>query len=378
MKRALTLGCSALLASGLAFGGCGDDDGGGNAIPLNQLEDSYLRGYCELAMDCSSEPFVAMLDGDLDACMDFLGMQGEMSGGMGLIVDSVNAGDTSYDGAAARQCLDALQSASCDAIEAGAPDPACEEVFTGVLPNDESCTLDEQCAGGWCDMSLACPGTCADTVPLNGDCTGSAPCARSLICENDVCIADPGPLALGQDCADSERSCTYSSWCDYEITGQCVARVGVGQTCDWDEMCQDGLYCTDEGLCAEVQIVRTQGGECGGYEVGPFCSLAEGLGCVMEWAGQEAVGTVCQPLRQVNDDCLEFDQGTETATMYPCDMLAGLYCDMDTTNMTGVCLAKKDGGAVCEEDEECLSDYCDGTGHCYQESTDPCEEYVAN
>jgi hypothetical protein len=332
-----------------------------------------MRAYCDLAMECSSEPFVAMLDGDMDTCLDLLAMQGEVEGSMGAMIDSVNQGNISYDGVAARECLNAMQTASCDAIEAGSPDPACDEVFTGVLPNDDSCVYDEECAGGWCDMSVDCPGVCADAIPLNGDCSGYARCQLGLVCENDVCVVDPGPLALGQECADSERSCTYSTWCDYEMTGQCVARLGVGEECWWDEMCQDGLYCNGEDQCAQMQIVSTQGGACGGYETGPFCSLAAGLGCVMEWAGGEAVGTTCEPLRTLNDSCLEFDQPSETATLYPCDMLSGLYCDMDTQNMTGVCAAKKEGGAVCEDDEECISGYCDTTGHCYASSNDPCD-----
>lgn len=374
MRRMTGLGCTLLLGMGLALGGCGDDDGG-SSLPLNQVESSYMRAYCELAMDCSNEPFVAMLDGDVDACMDFLAMEGDVSNSIGTMIDSVNAGDTSYDGAAASQCLEAMENASCDDMGAGAPDPACDEVFIGLLPNNDSCTMDEQCAGGWCDMTIDCPGTCGEAVALDGDCTGDAPCAKSLICDSGVCIVDPGPLATGEDCGDSERDCTYSAWCDYEITGQCVARVGVGQDCDWDEMCQDGLFCTDDGQCAQVQVVSTQGGACGGYEVGPFCSLAEGLGCVMEYAGGEPVGTTCEPLRQLDDDCVEFDQGTETATIYQCDMLGGLYCDMDMSAMTGVCLAKKDGGAVCEDDQECVSDYCDETSHCQAVSTDPCDNY---
>lgn len=369
-KLAGLFGCVALMSAGLALPACGDDDGGNNEIPLNQAETVFLETYCQFAMDCVNEPMVAAMEGDLQTCLDFLAVQSDI--GLSSQIAGVNAGNIAYDGAAARQCLNAMQTASCDAFGEGSPDPACDEVWTGLLADGSDCSMDEECVGGWCDTSAGCPGQCDVVAELDEDCS-SRPCASGLACDysTDLCIVEPGPIAQGQACTSTERSCEYGTWCDYEGTGNCMAALGAGQTCYQDDMCQAGLYCGEDGMCAEITVVGA-GEACGGYQEAPFCSLADGLGCVMESTGGQQSFTTCEPLRQLNEDCLEYDTQTQSGAMYMCDMLSGLYCDIDEQNMTGVCAAKKAGGAVCADSDECLSGYCDQTGHCY-ESTNACD-----
>ncbi|MFH2008938.1 MAG: hypothetical protein ABI333_20280 [bacterium] len=353
------------------LGACGDDDSG--PIGINDLESAYMRNYCEVAIDCDFDVYVAFFGGDVDTCLEFLESSGGMENGLQTLIDSVNAGNTSYDGALARQCLNAMQSLSCGEIYgAGSPDPACDETFTGLLGNGTDCTMDEECSGGWCDMTTACPGVCANRVLLGGDCSMGQTCEFGAECEAGMCILDPGPLGLGDDCVESYRECAYGLWCDWSGNGVCENRVAAGQTCENQQQCQHGLWCNGEGRCAEVELASHVGDACGGFEEAPFCNLGLGLGCVAEYTDALEY-TVCAQMLQAGGTCMEQDPSTEVVTVTPCDMFANLYCDMDMQNYTGVCMTKKAGGQQCVEDEECQSDYCQMDGTCLSESTDPCD-----
>lgn len=372
-KHVVTSCLCTLLAAGLVLGACGGGDKKSEAIPLDQLESSVMRAYCKLAMDCSASPMLALLEGDVEACVTLFIGEGDMAGAMAQLVASVNAGNTAYDGVAARTCLNAMENASCATFAQGSPDPACDETFVGLLADGASCTLDEECSGGWCNMELSCPGVCDVTAGLTESCAGYRPCDLGLLCEGDVCIADPGPIPVGESCASTERGCEWGAFCDSYETGNCTARVSAGQSCYYDGMCQQGLFCDGDGACAQLVVVSQQGGACGGYEDGPFCSLAAGLGCVMDNSSGSMAGTTCEPLRQTGQDCLEANMQTEVITFYPCDMLEGLYCDMDFELMTGQCSPKKAAGQLCQEDEECQSDWCGDDNLCVGMSTDPCD-----
>jgi len=354
-------------------GACGDDDSGSGPVPLDQVQSSYIRAYCQLNIDCQFEAFAALFDGDVDTCVDFMEATGATEDALTELVDSVNAGNTAYDGTQARECVNAMQAMSCeDAYASPTAPPECEETFVGLLANGTDCTMDLECAGGWCDMNATCPGSCAEAVLIGGDCSAGETCEIGAECENGLCIVNPGPLALGDLCADSYRECGYGLWCDWNGNGVCENRMGVGVACDDEEQCDHGLFCNGDGECAEVVLVNDVGGACGGFQDGPMCNIARGLGCAAEY-GDGLTYTVCVDLGSLGDSCMEMDELTEVVTVLPCDMVAGLYCDMDLQNFTGVCAAKKAGGAQCTESDECQSNYCQMDGTCYEESTNPCE-----
>jgi len=368
---------AAMLALVSVMGGvaaCGDDDAGDGAVPLDQVENAYLRTYCQVAIDCEFDSFVAFFGGDVDTCLDFMETLGEGDEGIDSLIESVNAGNTVYDGALARECLDAMESLSCQEVyDNESPVLACDEIFSGLLANGTDCTLDEECEGGWCDMSVACPGACADTVLIGADCSAGEKCEVGAQCEGGQCILDPGPLQLGDDCTETYRDCGFELWCDWSGNGVCENRAALGASCDDEDQCQHGLFCSGDGLCEEVVLVDEVGAACGGYENAPFCNLSLGLACAAELVADSVDYTVCVEMLAVGGSCMEMDPMTEVLTVLPCDVFAGLYCDMDFQNQTGVCVAKKAGGAQCDEDEACQSGYCEMNGTCYEEPTGPCE-----
>lgn len=354
-------------------GACGDDDGSTGPLPLDQVQSTYIRAYCQLAIDCEFDAFIAFFDGDVEICVDFMETIGGTEDGINELIDSVNAGNTSYDGDMARECMDAMQSLSCEeAFASEAPVLACEETFTGLLANGTDCTLDEECAGGWCDMSSTCPGSCSDTVLVGGGCSMGEKCETGALCEGGQCILNPGPLNLGDDCVESYRECGYGLWCDWGGNGICENRAGAGSDCEQEDQCEHGLFCNGNGECAEVVLVDELGAACGSYEMGPMCNLSLGLGCAMEFLDSENY-TVCVEVLDLGESCMEMDPNTEVVTVLPCDMFAGLYCDMEFQNFTGVCAARKAGGAQCNDSGECQSDYCQMDGTCFDDSAGPCD-----
>lgn len=364
----------ALVLSVAGMGACGDDDGGGSGpVPLNQVQSSYVRAYCQLAMDCQFDSFTALFAGDVDTCVDFMETMGGVDEGLEEIIASVNAGNTSYDAALARECIDAMESLSCEeAYGSEEPAPECEDTFAGLLANGTDCTMDLECAGGWCDTNATCPGVCSDAVLIGGDCSMGDKCETGSECESGLCVVNPGPLALGDPCTDSYRECGYGLWCDGAGNGVCENRAPVGAACDSPEQCEHGLFCNGDGECAEIVLVDEVGAACGGFEYSPMCNIGLGLACAAEYMdGVEY--TVCVEMLSQGESCMEMDSMTEVVTVLPCDMFAGLYCDMDFQNFTGVCAAKLAGGAQCDDDDQCQSDYCQMDGTCWEEPTSACD-----
>ncbi len=366
-KTAFFAGWLGIVALAVGPVGCGDDDGG-DTLPLAQVESSYMQAFCELAIDCELVPMFALFDGDVQACVQYIESSPDADFEMNAIVDSVNAGNTDYDPALGAQCIDTIRSSSCEAIVGSSEPQACIDAFQGVQDAGASCTLDEECAGGWCDMRDACPGVCADAVAEDGSCASGEQCEAGTECIGDVCTLDPGPAQQSESCED--RACAYGLWCDWSGDSTCQARVAEGQSCERDEMCDHGLYCNNLGECAVPEIVTSAGEPCGGYDEGPFCSMADGLGCVMDFMTES--WTTCEPLRQEGEDCIEYDEANSVALYYTCDPFAHLYCDTNFEAMTGTCLAKKGQGETCESGEECLSGDCDNN-QCTDPNPGPCE-----
>ena len=354
------------------LGACGDDDSGGT-LPLDQMEQTYQHALCETLIRCQVESFFASFDGDADTCAEFLDILSGSDFNFHYVVDAVNAGNASYDPQLGAQCVSDLRSASCEELLGGGEEPAaCQDAVTGLLADNASCTLDEECASGWCDMRNACPGTCASTVADGGSCVDGEHCDSGLLCVDGQCVLDPGPAGNGESCED--RDCAYGLYCDWNLESPvCATRGSAGDACDDDDdECDYGMVCDSTGHCKEATVVGA--GESCNPEDGLFCSLADGQACVRDVMNEAFL--TCEAFRQLNDSCLDVDQQAHTSAFYTCDPFAGLYCDIDTQNYTGVCQAKKAAGAMCDEDEECQSGWCDDeSGLCNAESTGPCGDY---
>jgi hypothetical protein len=274
-------------------------------------------------------------------------------------MEAVNEGRTSYDSAAAAECLDVMDRLSCEDFYDGPQPSICVQVFVGLQDNGATCVDDAECSGGWCDTRTDCPGACADLVAEGGNCAEGQRCGWNLACMDGSCVVDPGPLTLGQECGLMEmRECAYGLWCD-PGSGVCEDQAGAGHPCEAANACEPGLGCF-EGSCGAPTFVSSAGGDCDPL-TGAYCDLGSGLVCTMSLS--ETYET-CEPAAQAGETCVD----VEGQRFIPCDPLEPIYCDAMGTNS---CEDKKPGGETCQSSEECLSMFCN-QGTCAEEMVDPC------
>ena len=214
----------------------------------------------------------------------------------------------SYDGNAARGCVNAytaMVQACQDEDQIGA---ACRYIFVGTLQPGQPCTSSSECApGNTCALggdggatrqctgtttrergklgdgcrstctetgnSTSCstssgqgsnPGTatcftndglfcdstfhCAVQPALGQTCTNNTPCAGEAFCDNGTCAAKrtTGP------CGQSNNGCAATAYCD-TATGQCTARKSTGATCATSSECSTTDRCTG-GTCRKRSL----------------------------------------------------------------------------------------------------------------------------
>jgi hypothetical protein len=215
-------------------------------------------------------------------------------------------GRITYDGAAAKRCLDKLNGlTTCARSVVDAPGALDDCAFlTGNVPAGQPCVFNEECLnGGTCNSLTACdtfaqccPGTCSSgptPVPLGGQCG-----LLNLACvRGTTCVAAPGatvatcqtPAMVGDSCASIP--CARALYCDPDTYtcralpaegGACAGAVGLA--CDDP---RDG--CDASGHCAPLLPVRAA---CGGV-----------LGCVA-WAACDGNTSTCVPRPRVGESCL--------------------------------------------------------------------------
>ena len=96
-------------------------------------------------------------------CKEFLNkMEDAQSDGLDDIIAAVENGTITYNGESGYQCLEEMKVLDCNEFTRKEPD-ICNSVFTGTVENGGSCKLNEECVSTYCDISNACPGTCAGT-----------------------------------------------------------------------------------------------------------------------------------------------------------------------------------------------------------------------
>ena len=168
-----------------------------------------LRAYCahvsgaacRLAQTCNNPHLFKDRHLTLSECADSLEQQC-IDLGLGW-VRGVEYDAIAYDGVAFRTCLDEIANTSCtEAVKDwGAADcvrtaagwdcdlyyftrslsESCGGVFTGIVPEGETCYQDAECGAGYhCDEEIACPGRCKARLQLGEGCQ-MTPRGRSLL-----------------------------------------------------------------------------------------------------------------------------------------------------------------------------------------------------
>jgi hypothetical protein len=252
-------------------------------------------------------------------------------------VHSVEQGRLEYDPARAAACVDAVRDMSCDMFSeswrVGAVS-ACEGVLRGNVDGGGECFDDQECISENCEApgctQACCAGSCGEPGPepaeIGGPCTGG--CAEGLYCSDEGTCAEL--LALGQEC-DDLFACAYGLAC-FGIPATCQVPPGEGDSCS-DLVCAlAGNYCDDSSLCVALS------------DQGQGCS--EFYGCRFPLECSSA--GICEAPPAVGSACIFF-----------CE--PGAWC-----NDNNQCAPLGSAGDPCEADYECDTDYCDDSGLCSQ------------
>lgn len=270
----------------LGVAACGDDETVADpGVALDQFVQSYRDASCALLVRCGAMPDVETCLATTQADQDIV-----------QAAVAASSGNLSYDANAAKSCIDAVRTSSCEAgtLFPEALAEACDPVFGERKAEGEACYAASECegVGSFCDESCGagcCEGTCRPAsagAALGEACSEEQPCVATAICAYDEeldetrCVArsgagedcvqggcsaglscDPGTQKCfqlaksGQNCNPdlSTRVCAhFGEFCELEAR-RCTARPGVGEPCGAtgtdDQVCAAYAYC-NAGTCA--------------------------------------------------------------------------------------------------------------------------------
>lgn len=194
---------------------------------------------------------------------------------------SADAGRIAYDQDALSGCLAAIRAMTCAELE-GAEPPACAAVFTATVADGDACSMDEDCATGWCQDGGTCPFLCAAKKVDGATCDQGVECLSGA-CDtwNDECVPS-APGAAGEPCGYGDAECQAGLYCK-TVYSPAYARIcatlgSAGDPCTDFEECEDGLSCADDGVCRPLVAVGAScaSAACG---LGAYCSAVAGMRC---------------------------------------------------------------------------------------------------
>ncbi len=361
-------------------GGDGDGDGGGGGGGAATAQD-YARGvldgvtdrFCAAAYDCAEPTFETLDSGagrfpDKAACEE---SYAELLGGEAFFSEqgAVDAGRLGYDADAAATCLAALNAPPedvCTFLFTDVPDPACDEVFVGLVALGGNCADSQECAGdARCSfLDDECYGTCVSNLTCGeGECVEGEYCGVNPDTGESVCL----PKLKAGDACDFEDNCTLESddvECltdEFGENGVCTAygSLSAGDYCDYDDSyCGAGLECDlDTVECAATGgggTVAARGETCN-LQTTP-CALGSACVDIDFSAGGEGV---CGDLKADGENC-----------SFAFECAVGLTCKgavvFEQPPVTGTCAPFAANGESCTSDGDCASRECD-SGTCVVE-----------
>jgi len=211
------------------------------------------------------------------------------------------------------------------------------------------CHSYNDCDGGQCDFSLACPGVCRPYVDVSGPCDSKTQfCnpATGTCGSNSTCIAFTHP-GLGEACGQTGAYCNrVVAWCD--ATNHC-APLKTSGACGSSNECGLGYNCAGPQKATMCQPAVSLGGSC-----------TPGYG-ECQYPGACDASTHSCVERSTNDPCGQINlPETQTCVASSC-----VY----QTVTTGTCLAYRNDGescgttstANCSASSRCRSGTCSPT-----------------
>ena len=337
-------------------------------IPLAEFSSSLVRSFCEYHLNCVEGDSEARAQlQDLSTCQTMMMPTLLRRTPFPDLMKAIEAGNISYDAAAAGRCFAANACVPLLFGSRGLLD-VCPEVINGTLMEGDICWRSEECAGdAYCDHGdvlrpghyyASCPGTCRAPVPIGGVCGSGEheercadPPGRDFgTCDNGICVRrsiDPG-APEGAECGvviDPDGSDRYLGWCGEGLwcaSGTCLRdRLPMNSPCDsYDDHCSGHQICdTEEGRCRDVKIAQEN--EPCGFVDGSLVGLCNSLAF---WC--------------VNGRCQRPGDGSLGA---PCDDAILTTCNEGAQcSVERVCTRLKQVGESCTYGHECESGGCNG------------------
>lgn len=230
----------------LLFGCGGDDDGRGGygTVELDNLGAELAAVSCSKQFECCTDAEIMELFDGLtydgqpitteEQCVAFANAF-YTTFAVGAYKASLEKGRIEYDGAAAAECVAALERLSCSEIANGgglslAP-VSCRPFIVPKVADDGACLQDYECISGNCMGESNSLGE----TPTDGTCR-------------------PIPMQ-GQECDDT---CADGLYCDFDISANaetCQPLQPNGAECFYDSVCQSDYCDTTNDVCADPPVV---------------------------------------------------------------------------------------------------------------------------
>ena len=215
----------------------------------------------------------------------------------GTYLASLAAGRVTYDPMQLKVCRAALFTDACADLgtrKAGRMLADCP-LFAGTVAPASPCATDKDCAGGYCDTTSGCPGTCRAFVAENAPCTAADVCTPETACTGGTCrrYITSGPCS-----ADAGPCQPFSNYCNG--SGQCVPRAVAGTPgCNYagaGYFCEQNLNCVG-ALLGGKSCLRGVGLD---QPCTPFTNACDKFSACMT---RDGGATLCTPLPGPGGGC---------------------------------------------------------------------------
>lgn len=313
---------------------------GTDPISLEEFPVRYADAYCAALEACDAPAdMAARFPGAIpsDACR-VTSERFFRSRTMAGMTSALERSTLEYNAAFAEDCLENFRELGCGAFDASLFE-ICANTFVGQ--SDEECLVEYECGPSQrCERGNGCAGTCVNKSESGQPCRASGECISGHYCseENNVCL----PVKkVGERCATSDGNlqCSEGSFCSDGKCSPIDSRYSrtLGQSCGQEGLCEQGLSCAAAPQGNQCLARSGKGQKCWSATpsqcpVGTFCTAAPNQG---EWEGtceaKLAAGTPCS-----GDD----------------------HCDAQLECLGGLCRQRREIGATCQEDYDCLSSHC--------------------
>jgi hypothetical protein len=136
--------------------------------------------------------------------------------------EAVAAGRATFDAAKASTCVAWEASATCETFVGFGQQPDCLDAIVGTVEPGGDCTINDECANGFCGFVASCPGTCLPYRQAGESCLAGV-CSRELTAV--IGFADG---AMTCTCAATGTPTAFNQFCGNSVLNPCQPGLACG------------------------------------------------------------------------------------------------------------------------------------------------------